>query len=180
MMTETARRYGGSLYELASEEGRTDEVLAQLTEVLALMKENPRYEKLLSEPSIPKGERVSLLDQAFGSSLWPYLLNFLKILCENGTMGSLKGCAQEYRRRFNEDNGIVEVCAVTAVELKPALKDALQAKLQSVLGKTVELSCRVDPACMGGVLLELPGRQLDGTVKHRLDALSASLKAAAL
>ena len=62
----------------------------------------------------------------------------------------------------------------------PLLLHKLLQKLQTVLGKTVELNCKVDPACMGGVLLELPGRQLDGTVKHRLDALSASLKAAAL
>ena len=42
MMTETARRYGGSLYELALEEGMVDEVLAQLREVLDLMTENPQ------------------------------------------------------------------------------------------------------------------------------------------
>ena len=70
----------------------------------------------------------------------------------------------------------MEVCAVTAVPMSDALKDKLLQKLQTVLGKTVELSCRVDPACMGGVLLELPGRQLDGTVKQRLDNLATALK----
>ena len=179
-MTKTAQVYGGSLYDLAKEEGLTAEIGEELRQILALFDGEPDYWRFLSTLSISKDERCKALDEAFKGRIQPYLLNFLKILCENGTMSSLKGCAQEYRRRFNEDNGIVEVCAVTAVELKPALKDALQAKLQSVLGKTVELSCRVDPACMGGVLLELPGRQLDGTVKHRLDALSASLKAAAL
>ena len=68
MMTETARRYGGSLYELALEEGMVDEVLAQLREVLDLMKENPQYERLLAEPSITKKERTQLIDEAFGSS----------------------------------------------------------------------------------------------------------------
>ena len=60
------------------------------------------------------------------------------------------------------------------------LTAALKAKLEATLGKTVELSCRVDPACMGGVRLELPGRQLDGTVKNRLDGLAASLKNATI
>ena len=95
-------------------------------------------------------------------------------------MGSMKGCALEYRRRFNEDHDIVEVRAITAVEMKPQQCEALKAKLQSMLGKTVELSCKVDPTCMGGVLLELPGKQMDGTVKHRLETLGAALKSAAV
>ena len=85
-----------------------------------------------------------------------------------------------FRRRYHEDHNIVEVRAVTAVPMNEKLTAALKAKLEATLGKTVELSCKVDPACMGGVLLELPGRQLDGTVKNRLEGLAASLKAAAM
>ncbi len=176
MMTETARRYGGSLYELASEEGRTDEVLAQLTEVLALMKENPRYEKLLSEPSIPKGERVSLLDQAFGSSLWPYLLNFLKILCEKGYMSELKGCAGEYHRRYNEAHGISEATVWSARKLTEAQKAALTAKLEKMSGKKVEMTCYVNPALIGGIRLDFEGKRYDGTAAERLETLRGIIR----
>ena len=179
-MTKTEQVYSGSLYDLAKEEGLTGEILEELRQVIALFDETPDYWRFLATLSISKDERCRALDEALRGQIQPYLLNFLKILCENGTIGQLKGCAQEYRRRYNEDHDIVEVCAVTAVELKPQLRQRLQEKLQQTLGKTVELSCRVDPACMGGVLLELPGRQLDGTVKHRLDAISASLKTAAV
>ena len=179
-MTKTEQVYGGSLYELAQEEGLTAEILEQLQQVLALLDENPDYGRLLSTLSISKEDRCRALDEAFQGQIQPYLLNFMKILCENGTFDQLQGCAREYRARYNQDNGIVEVTAVTAVPLKEALRDKLLQKLQATLGKTVELSCRVDPACMGGILLELPGRQLDGTVKHRLDALANTLKQAAL
>lgn len=179
-MTKTEQVYGGSLYDLAKEEGLDRAILDELTQVIAIFDGAPDYWRLLSTVSIAKEERCKALDEALGGRVQPYLLNFMKILCENGTMGSFKGCAKEYRHRYNEDNNIVEVRAVTAVPMNEKLTAALQAKLETVLGKTVELSCKVDPACMGGVLLELPGRQLDGTVKHRLDALSASLKAAAM
>lgn len=179
-MTKTEQVYGGSLYELALEEGKTGEILQQLQQVIAIFDENPTYWRFLSTVSIPKDERCAALDEALKGSIQPYLLNFLKILCENGTIGQLKGCAREYRTRYNRDNGIVEVTAVTAVAMSAALQEKLLQKLQTVLGKTVELSCRVDPACMGGVLLELPGRQLDGTVKQRLDHLAAALKTAAV
>ncbi len=175
-MTKTEQVYGGSLYELALEEGLTAEIMEQLQQVLALLDENPDYGRLLSTLSISKEDRCCALDEAFQGRIQPYLLNFMKILCENGTFSQLRGCAREYRTRYNHDHGIVEVTAVTAVPLKETLRDKLLQKLQTTLGKTVELSCRVDPACMGGILLELPGRQLDGTVKNRLDTLASTLK----
>ena len=179
-MTKSEQVYGGSLYELAKEEGLEDVIGGELNAVIAIFDDNPDYWRFLDTLSIPKQERCAALDEAFGGNIQPYLLSFMKILCESGTMASLRGCAAEYRRRCNEDHDIVEVCAVTAVEMPSRLRDRLVQKLQAVLGKTVELTCRVDPACMGGVLLELPGRQLDGTVRHRLDTLRRELKAAAL
>jgi len=76
MMTETAKRYGSSLYELAVEENMAKEVLDELGVVLNVFKENPDYIKLLSEESISKKERIKLLDDAFSKDMWPYLLTF--------------------------------------------------------------------------------------------------------
>ena len=179
-MTKTQQVYGGSLYELAKEEGLTERIYEQLQQVIALFDEQPAYWQFLGTLSIAKQERCKALDEALSGSVEPYLLNFLKILCENAMIAQLRGCAKEYRRRYNEDHGIVDVCAVTAASMTVPLQQKLKEKLEHILGKQVELTCKVDPACMGGILLELPGRQLDGTVKHRLDALRESLKAAAL
>ena len=63
-MTETARMYGGSLYDLAAEEGLETRILGELDEVQQLLKQNPDYLRLLSTPSIPKKERCGLLDEA--------------------------------------------------------------------------------------------------------------------
>ncbi len=175
-MTGTGQVYGGSLYDLAKEEGLDKELLEQLQAVLAILDDTPEYWRFLSTVSISKKERCGGLEEAFGGKIHPYLLNFMKILTENGTIDQLKDCAAEYGRRYDTDNGIVEVRAVTAVPLKEDLRQMLLQKLQSVLGKTVRLQCAVDPTCMGGVLLQLPGRQVDGTIRHRLDALSQALK----
>lgn len=179
-MTKLEQVYGGALYDLALEEGLTGAILKELEQIVALFDANPDYWRFLSTLSIAKQERCAALDEAFQGRIQPYLLNFLKLLCEKGAADRLRGCAQEYRRRYQEDNGILTVRAVTAVALSPALRDKLQKKLEATLEKTVELQCRVDPQCMGGVLLELPGRQLDGTVRHRLDALSKTLQTASV
>ena len=49
-------------------------------------------------------------------------------------------------------------------------------KLEQLTGKTIDLSCRVDPAVMGGVRLDYDGKRVDGTVRSRLDAVDKMLK----
>lgn len=170
-MTAAGTEYGGALYELAVEEGLEQSILEQLGEVRRLLAENPDYVKLLAMPSVPKAERCAALDEAFGGQVEPYLLNFLKLLCEKGEIRSLPDCLKEYRARYNQAHGILEATAVTAVPMSAGQTDALKKKLESVTGKTVALTTRVEPGCMGGVRLEVEGTQLDGTVKNRLDEM---------
>ena len=113
-MTEIARMYGGSLYDLAAEEGLETRILGELEEVNALFKANPDYLHLLSIPSIPKKERCGLLDEALRGQVHLYVLNFLKILCEKGTLRELGGCTRAYRIRYNEAHGILEATATSA------------------------------------------------------------------
>ena len=88
-MTQTARLYGSSLYELAAEEQLTDVLMEQMEEVRQLFRENPEYVKLLGEPSIPGEKREELLEQAFGGQAQRYLVNFLKLLCQRDLCGSI-------------------------------------------------------------------------------------------
>ena len=74
---------------------------------MALFKANPDYLRLLSTPSIPKRERCGLLDEALRDQVHLYVLNFLKILCEKGTLRELSGCARAYRVRYNQAHGIL-------------------------------------------------------------------------
>ena len=115
-MTQIARLYGSSMYDLAAEEQLTDTVLEQMQTIRQLFRENPDYVKLLSEPSIPKEERTKLLDTAFGTEAERYLVNFLKLLCERGILGEYSGvifglnmhraksCVSARRKRIRDGN----------------------------------------------------------------------------
>lgn len=176
-MTEVAKLYGGSLYDLAAEEGLTETILAQLEQTAALLEENPQWLHLLSQPNIPKKERCALLDEALAKNgAEPYLVSFLKLLCERGSLGETKGCAREYRRRYNADHGIVEATAISAAPLSAPQAEALRKKLEARTGKTVQLTVKLDPRVLGGIRLDMDGVRLDGTVQHRLQTLGGSIE----
>ena len=174
-MTEIARMYGGSLYDLAAEEGLEGRILEELDAVSALLKDDPQYLHLLSIPSIPKKERCGLLDEALKGRVHPYVLNFLKILCEKGTLRELPGCARAYRVRYNQAHGILEAVAVTAIPMTEEQTARLHEKLEAVTGKRIDLKTKVDPAVLGGIRLDIEGTELDGTVKNRLASLRSSI-----
>ena len=177
-MTATARLYGGSLYDLAAEEGLTDVLMQQTEEVRKLFQENPDYVKLLMEPSIPKKERTDLIETAFGAQAERYLVNFLKLLCEKGIIGEFSGCCQEFVRRYNADHNIAEAVVTSAVTLSQEQMKALEDKLEKVSKKQIHLVQIKDSSVIGGLRVELEGKQLDGTVQGRLSGLSRKMKEA--
>jgi len=175
-MTEIINTYGQALYDLAKDEGLSEEILGQLQALRESLDAEPAFIQLLCTPSIPKEERCAVLDSSFGGKLHPYLLNFMKILTEKGYMRHFSGCCRYFKQQYNKDNGIMPVTAVTSMPLSEELCAKLIDKLSVVTGKTIELECRVDPECLGGVRLDLGDMQLDGTVRHRLDEIRKILK----
>ncbi len=169
-MTGAGVTYGGSLYDLAVEESIGRDLLDELTEIDRIFKENPDYLKLLDEPSLPRTERCGLIDQAFtGSHL--YVKNFLKLLCEEGLLREFSGCVREFRRRWNEDNGILNATATCAAPLSDEQRQKLVDQLKGMTGHPIELTVKVDPGCIGGMRLDLAGKRFDGTIRQRLERI---------
>lgn len=175
-MTQTGSIYGESLYALAADEGLSKSILDELAVLQQSFQEEPTFLRLMSAPTLSKQERCQILDESFRGKIQPYLLNFLKILTEKGYMRDFSDCCAAYRSCYNRDNGILPVSAVTAVPLTEAQTARLREKLAGITGKTIELTNRVDPDCLGGVRLDYDGKRLDDTVSHRLDAVRSLLK----
>ena len=175
-MTDAANVYGQALYELARDEGLAERIHGELKVLKASFSQEPGFIQLLATPSVPKQERCQILDSSLRSQVHPYVLNFLKILTEKGYIRHFSDCCDAFKRQYNLDNGILEVTAVTAAELSGELRRKLSTKLSAISGKTIDLTCRVDPGTLGGVRLDWDGKQLDGTVRRRLDDIRDILR----
>ncbi len=170
-MTELSREYGEGLYFLCVEENLAAEALEELTALKGLFHENPDFCRLVSNHALSKQERVQILDNALRGQVHIYVLNFLKILCERGIIGEFDGCVEAFRTFYNRDNRVVEAVATTSVPLDDVRRAQLVEKLCAMSGKQVQLIEKVDPAVMGGVLLEMEGKRYDNTLRHRLSQM---------
>lgn len=175
-MTQRARLYGGSLYDLAAAEKLEKDILEQMKMIRQIFRENPDYINLLQEPSVPLTERIGLIETAFGEQAERYLVNFIKILCERNILGEFSGCCDEFTARFNVDHNITEAIVTSAVRLSEEQLSALKIKLEKVSGKKVSIIQKTDASVVAGLRVEMEGKQLDGTVSGRINQVSRKLK----
>ena len=175
-MSQVGSNYGQALFELAKEENLDTVILEQLEVLDKSFSQEPEFLRLLAAPNLSKTERCDILDESFRGKVEPYLLNFMKILTEKGYIRHFSDCCKAYRSAYNADHGIICVKAISAVALSAAQKEKLEAKLQTITGKTIQLENRLDPKVLGGIRLDYDGIQVDGTVQSRLDAVADLLK----
>ena len=165
---ELSKSYAGALFSLAAENGEQEEVSRALETVTQVLRENPDYLEFLAAPSIAIDERSAAIDQAFGGRVPEHVTSFLQVLCRRGHARSYFECAKEYRRLLDHANRVAQARIVSAVELSAAQKRALVEKLERQSGKRVEPEYIVDETLLGGLVVEMEGRVLDGSLKKDL------------
>ncbi len=175
-MTPAGNLYGEALYTLALEDGLSTPVLQELAVLQESFSASPEFIRLLSSPGLSKQERCAILDESFQGRLQPYVLNFLKLMTEQGCIRHFDEACRAYTRLYNRENGILPVTAVTALPLSPDQRSRLQDKLAAMTGKTITLTNRLEPACMGGIRLEYDGLCVDDTIAHRLESIGKTIQ----
>ena len=124
---------------------------------------------------ISKKEKLALADEAF-SSVDESVSNLIKILSERHIVATMPDVYKTYISLYNEDMGIEEVEVITAIALSEAQADAMKKKLAGITGKTIILKNTVDDKILGGVKLRYEGKQIDASLKTRLDGFAESLR----
>lgn len=174
-MNDYVSLYTDAIYSLGTEEDMTDAFLSDMKAVQSVLSENKDYIALLDAPTVETDERVSLIDKAFRGQVGVYILNFMKVLTEKRRMYLFSQCLDAFTARYNSEHNIVPVQAITAAPLPEELLAKLKEKTEASLGKTVILTNIVDASCLGGVILRYENKQLDGSVRTRLETIRKQL-----
>jgi F-type H+-transporting ATPase subunit delta len=167
--------YGKALFLLTEEEGLTEQIKTEAEAICRLLSDNPKYITLLDTPALSTAEKCKLLDEAFGT-FHEFLLNFMKIMVSKRSVYLFPRAYDAFCDAYDIKHNILHAKAVTAIPMDEKQKTAIIKKLSSITGKNVVLESIVDPTIVGGVRLQYDGKQLDSSLKSRLDALHKSLK----
>lgn len=168
MMAEISREYAEALYALALENKKETEFSDNLTLISEVLEQTPEYMDFLASLQIPLTERCNAIDEAFGSYVHEYILSFVKILCEKGYIRKFELCREEFNKMLDFSKKVSLAHIKSAVALTESEKDSLKAKLEQLSGHSVIMEFSEDESLIGGIVVEIDGKVLDGSVKHRL------------
>lgn len=156
------------MFMLACEEQKQKSYASALEAVKKAFLEDALYIELLSSPALPLKERLHLLDEAFADTLPEYVLSYLKLLCEKGKLAYFFESVEEYNALLNESEHMAHARITSAVELTKDEKERLLQKLEKIENSRIHADYFVDAALLGGLIVEVNGKIMDGSLRHRL------------
>jgi F-type H+-transporting ATPase subunit delta len=170
-----ARRYAKAMLATAREDDSLDHTGAEL-QLLAALAGDPAIASALASPRLsPERRRALAQSIAEQLRLQPPTRNFLALLADHRRLDQLGGIADHYQRLVDDELGRVRARVVSAVEMSAEEETAVTAALERVTGKKVIAERSVDPALLGGVVVEVGGKVYDGSLRTQLQRLAGSI-----
>ena len=167
-MSEIGKEYGAALFMLACEQDTLTDCAVGLATVKSVFTSQPDYSELLASPSIPLSERLTALSAAFADEVPEAVLSFLQLMCEKGRIACFYEAADEFTALLDAHNRVSKAQVTSAAVLTEDQKQKLQQKLEQYTKGRVETTYTTDPTLLGGLIVNLDGKVLDGSLQGRL------------
>jgi F-type H+-transporting ATPase subunit delta len=177
-MEEIARVYATALFAAAKDRGKLDAIRDQLAQFVEALEGSKDLRLFLFSPYFSSAEKVEGLKKAVADSE-PEFLNFLELLLEKGRMPVIFRIQRQFNEMWDKENKRLGVTVTSAVELDPEIAKRIGAEIEEQTGNTVELSSRVDPDILGGLVVQVGNMVLDTSIRNRLEKLRKSVASAA-
>jgi F-type H+-transporting ATPase subunit delta len=177
MMASMAGRYAAALLELAKEERQLPQVEADLAAFRAMLDESADLRRLIRSPVISAEDQAKALAAVLAKAgVAPLTVNFFKLIARNRRLFAVADMIRDFRALLARERGEVSADVASAhpltAEQLSALKDALRAQI----GKDVQVSTRVDPGLLGGLVVKVGSKMIDSSLRTKLNNLKVAMK----
>jgi F-type H+-transporting ATPase subunit delta len=169
--------YAEALYEAAVEQDAVAPVAADLEAFRGALAEFPDLRAVLVNPEIETEQKKAALAALTGDA-HPLLRNFLQVLLDRRREDVFEDIASAFAERVARAEGRLRIEAITAVPLPADLRQAVVERVAAQTHHEVDLTERIDPSIVGGLVLRAGGLLVDASVRHQLDELERSLASA--
>ena len=171
-------RYASALFEAGIDLDKIKEFNQELDFLKGVFEGEEKLLQILHHPKITEVEKVSLIDNLFKDRISQELINFLYILIDKRREGHILEIIDHYRILFNKHENIINVTAITAIPMEEKAKTKLMEVLKNKLKKKIELTNEIDHNIIGGVLLKVEDKLVDGTIKGQLESMGRAIMGA--
>ncbi len=175
-----ARRYAAAFFEIAKEQNQLGEMEVQLQRLVGDINGNRELKKVFNHRLIKEQDKKAVVKDIFGGRISPVLMNFVYLLIDKKREVYLEQIQLQYVEMANAARNILDASVTSAIELSAEDIKDLQKRLSDITGKDVRLTTLVDPQLIGGLVIRVGDRVIDGSITKRLQLLKNNLSKAKL
>jgi F-type H+-transporting ATPase subunit delta len=170
-----ARNYAQALFELGERHDETERYADLMEGLAGAIEHVPAVRTALESPRVPKPKKQEILTGALQKYASEPFLRFLKAVIKRGRQGILPAISREYLELVDEKFNRVHAGVTLARKPDKKLQEAVRTKLSEVTGKEVIPHFRTDPAILGGLILRMNDRIIDGSLRRKMVNLKRQL-----
>jgi F-type H+-transporting ATPase subunit delta len=177
LLTSLAGRYAKTLYELASDQGKTPEITTQFQSFISFLDNNEDFEHILLSPVLTHDEHIGVFDELCSRLKIDLLLKqFFHLLCDNGRLDHLRGSQIIFQQIYDEQENKHKTEVISARPLTPSQQEKISELLKTQITGSLSLNFLTNPHLLGGFLVRNKNRVVDLTVANRLTKLINTMK----
>lgn len=172
----TEKVYGEALFELAVEEGKSEEFLQEILTIKQLLSENPDFAKLMQHPGIPETEKEKVLLTVWEGRISREVTGLMLLLLQKEHYSELPRVLDYFIAQMKEKERIGIAYVKTAVALSEEQEKRVEKRLlETTSYRSFEMHFEVDESLIGGMIIRIGDRVVDNSIKTRLENLSRQL-----
>lgn len=178
IVTGMAGRYASALFALAQEQNAVDRVAADLQSFDRLVAESADLARLVRSPAFSAEDQTRALSAVLArAGIGGLAANFFQLVASKRRLFAVRDMIRDFASLVDAASGVKRAEVTVAEPLSDAHLEALKAALREVSGgKSVELAVKVDPAIIGGLVVRLGSRMVDGSLRTKLNSIRTRMK----
>ena len=175
-----AERYAAALFDLADERRTLDEAAADLRQLRGMLESSGDLLRLIRSPVLSRGEQAKAIGVlAERAELSPLVRDFLAVIARNRRLFAVPAIIEAFLYKLAARRGEVNAQVTTARALSETQLATLNEQLRRSIGSRVSVDVRVDPELIGGMIVRVGSRMVDGSIKSKLQRLQLAMKSVA-
>jgi len=170
-----SNRYAAALFGAAVKAKAEEAILADLLSLREFAEQDPRLQQFLEAPDVLTEAKLAVIDKVLGPRVHALVISLIRLMMRKKRVQHMPLVLDAYRALVEESLGMARAQVTSAVPLPRDLAEELHARLERLTGKKVQLETREDPSIVGGLIVTVGGKILDGSLRHRLEELGEDL-----
>lgn len=169
------KRYATALFDIAFEKGAMVKFEEEARMILKVLTDEADYIKLLSHPSITEQQKIELVENAFMGKVADEFVALMALVVKKTRTEYLVSILEKFISMAEEASGILKATVTSAMPLTNQQLAQIKADMEQNTGKTIEIEAIIDASLIGGLIVRVGDKVVDGSIKGQMDALKSQL-----